>query len=128
VFFLTVSEVLKLHELQLNRYGGSTGVRDLGLLESAVSQAQAGFGGVYLHEDLAAMAAAYLFSLVKNHPFVDGNKRAGLATALAFLDLRPWPSPRAGSIRKVWRRSFESCRARRLEGRGATRGGEPSGW
>jgi death-on-curing protein len=90
-FFLTVAEVLALHDLQLGRYGGSPGIRDLGLLESAVSQAQAGFGGVYLHEDLAAMAAAYLFSIVKNHPFVDGNKRTGLASALTFLDLNGIP-------------------------------------
>ena len=85
--FLTVEDVLALHDLHLQKYGGSAGTRDAGLLESAASQAQAGFGGVYLHDDLASMAAAYLFSLVKNHPFVDGNKRAGLAAALTFLDL-----------------------------------------
>jgi death-on-curing protein len=85
--FLTVEDVLDLHDLHLQRYGGSAGVRDLALLESAVSQAQASFGGQYLHSDLAEMAAAYLFSLVKNHAFIDGNKRAGLAAALTFLDL-----------------------------------------
>jgi death-on-curing protein len=85
--FLTTDDVLAFHDLHLQRYGGSAGTRDIGLLESAVSQAKAGFGGQYLHEDLAAMAAAYLFSIVKNHPFVDGNKRTGLASALTFLDL-----------------------------------------
>jgi death-on-curing protein len=86
-FFLTIDDVLDLHDLHLGRYGGSAGVRDRGLLESAVSQARASFGGELLHADLAAMASAYLVSIVKNHPFVDGNKRAGLAAALTFLDL-----------------------------------------
>ncbi len=95
-FFLNVGEVLILHELQLARYG-SAGVRDLGLQESAVSQAQVGFGGVYLHEDVAAMAAAYLFSIVKNHPFIDGNKRTGLAAALTFLDLNGIPIDRSSA-------------------------------
>jgi death on curing protein len=85
--FFTVDDVLAIHILQLERFGGSAGVRDLGLLESAVSQARVGFAGAYLHEDLFAMASAYLFSIVKNHPFIDGNKRAGLAVALTFLDL-----------------------------------------
>jgi death on curing protein len=85
--FLEIADVLALHDLHLQRYAGSAGTRDPGLLESAVSQPQASFSGVYLHEDLAAMAAAHLFSIVKNHPFLDGNKRAGLASALTFLDL-----------------------------------------
>jgi death-on-curing protein len=84
---LTVSDVLLLHDAHLQRYGGSTGIRDAGLLDSAVSQAKATFSGLYLHEDLAAMVSAYLFSIVKNHPFIDGNERTGLAAALAFLDL-----------------------------------------
>jgi death-on-curing protein len=60
-------------------------VRDLGLLGSALAMPQASFGGVYLHTSLAEMAAAYLFHVARNHPFVDGNKRAALAAALAFL-------------------------------------------
>jgi death-on-curing protein len=87
VEFLSVNDVLELHALQLERYGGSAGIRDLGLLESAVAQPEASFGGEYLHEDLFAMAAAYLYHIVRNHPFVDGNKRAGLLAALVFLDL-----------------------------------------
>ena len=59
----------------------------MGLLESAVQQPQAGFGGEYLHADLFEMAAAYAFHLVQNHPFLDGNKRTGAATALVFLDI-----------------------------------------
>jgi death-on-curing protein len=60
---------------------------DRGLLESAVAQPQASFGGQFAHEGLFAMAAAYLFHIVSNHPFVDGNKRAGMLTAVVFLDV-----------------------------------------
>jgi len=87
VVFPTIDEVLELHALLLKRYGGAEGIREQGLLESALAQPQAIFGGRFLHENLFMMAAAYLFHIVKNHPFVDGNKRAGLATALAFLNL-----------------------------------------
>ena len=83
--FLTLDEVLESHAEQIATYGGSDGVRDVGLLESAVAQPLAMFGGQYLHADLFEMAAAYLFHLVKNHPFVDGNKRIGLEAALLFL-------------------------------------------
>lgn len=85
--FLTVDEVLVIHEAQLARFGGAAGLRDAGLLESAVAQPEASFAGEYLHTDLFAMAAAYLFHIVQNHPFVDGNKRTGLLAALVFLDL-----------------------------------------
>ena len=85
--FLTQEEVLRAHETQIARYGGSTGIRDLGLLESALSMPEASFGGTYLHADHYAMAAAYLFHIVSNHPFLDGNKRTGTATALFFLTL-----------------------------------------
>ena len=87
VEFLTVEVVLALHQRQLSRFGGGSGLRDRGLLESAVAQAQASLGGVYAHENLFAMAAAYLFHIVSNHPFVDGNKRVGLLAALVFLDV-----------------------------------------
>ena len=85
--FLTLDEVLALHADQIERYGGSSGLRDLGLLESAVAAPRATFGGALLHPTLPEMAAAYLFHLVQNHPFVDGNKRVGLAAAIAFLGL-----------------------------------------
>ncbi len=85
--FLSVEEVLFLHEEQLARYGGSGGVRDLGLLESAVATPQATFDGQLVHGDLFAMAAAYAFHIAQNQPFVDGNKRTGLAAALVFLEL-----------------------------------------
>lgn len=85
--FLTVEVVLALHQRQLDRFGGGAGLRDLGLLESAVAQPQASFGGTYAHEGLFVMAAAYLFHIVSNHPFVDGNKRTGLLAAQVFLDV-----------------------------------------
>jgi death on curing protein len=83
--FLTLAEVLLLHEDQVERFGGSTGVRDLGLLESALAQPSASFGGEFLHPTIAAQAAAYLFHIAKNHPFVDGNKRTAFAVMDAFL-------------------------------------------
>jgi death-on-curing protein len=85
--FLTLDEVLALHADQIERYGGSPGLRDLALLESALGAPRATFGRQLLHGSAAEIAAAYLFHLVRNHPFVDGNKRAGLAAALAFLGL-----------------------------------------
>lgn len=83
--FLTLDEVLFIHADQIGRYGGSHGLRDLGLLRSAIGMPGATFGGTYLHPTLAEMAAAYLFHIGQNHPFLDGNKRASLATALVFL-------------------------------------------
>ena len=85
--FLTVEVVLALHQAQLVRFGGGAGLRDRGLLESALAQPQASFGGAYAHEGLFAMAGAYLFHIVSNHPFIDANKRAGLLAAQVFLDL-----------------------------------------
>lgn len=85
--FLTLEEVLSLHADQIERYGGTPGLRDPGLLSSALAMPQASFAGKFLHATRHEMAAAYLFHLTQNHPFVDGNKRIGLAAALAFLGL-----------------------------------------
>jgi death-on-curing protein len=85
--FLDVEDVLLIHEEQLPRYGGSAGIRDRALLESAVAMPRATAGGEFAHEDLFAMAAAYAFHIAQNQPFVDGNKRTGLLAALVFLDL-----------------------------------------
>ena len=87
VRFLSLDQVLAIHADQIERYGGSLGVRDLGLLQSAMAMPRASFGGQYLHPTLHEMAAAYLFHLTQNHPFVDGNKRIGLAAAIGFLGL-----------------------------------------
>ncbi|TVQ23455.1 MAG: type II toxin-antitoxin system death-on-curing family toxin [Spirochaetaceae bacterium] len=85
--FLTLSEVLTILRDQIARYGGDFGVRDIGLVSSAIVVPQATFEGTHLHTDLFEMAAAYAFHLCQNHPFVDGNKRVALASALVFLDL-----------------------------------------
>jgi death on curing protein len=87
VELLTLDEVLSLHADQIERYGGSPLVRDFGLLDSAVAMPAATFGGQFVHVGLDEQTAAYLFYLVKNHPFVDGNKRTGLVAMLAFLGL-----------------------------------------
>src|SRR5689334_16237390 len=83
--FLTLAEVVELHRKGVERFGGSAEMRDPGLLQSALAMPQAGFGGEFLHPDLASMGAAYLFHLVTNHPFVDGNKRIGAVAARVFL-------------------------------------------
>jgi len=85
--FLALDEVLSLHADQIERYGGGSGVRDMTLLESALGMPRASMGGKYLHGTLAEMAAAYLFHIARNHPFVDGNKRTALMTTLIFLGL-----------------------------------------
>jgi death-on-curing protein len=87
VRFLSLEQVLAIHADQVRRYGGGLGVRDLGLLKSALAMPQASFSGQYLHPTLHEMAAAYLFHLTQNHPFLDGNKRIGLAASIAFLGL-----------------------------------------
>jgi len=83
--FLDLDRVLRTHVSLIERYGGEEGVRDVGLLHSAIAVPQASFGGELLHQDLFEMAAAYLYHIVQNHPFVDGNKRTGAAAAIIFL-------------------------------------------
>jgi death-on-curing protein len=85
--FLTLDEVLALHDDQLRRYGGRPGLRDISLLSSAIAMPAATYRGEFLHQGLHEMAAAYLFHICRNHAFVDGNKRASLAAALTFLRL-----------------------------------------
>src|SRR4030042_4939895 len=85
--FLTLGEVLEIHRDQIKRYGGDPDIRDLRLLQSAVAIPASSFGGQYFHGDLFEMGAAYLFHIVQNHPFIDGNKRTGAVAALVFLDL-----------------------------------------
>jgi len=89
--FLTLDDVLMLHADQVARYGGSATVRDLGLLDSAIAQPRMAFGGEPLCGDVYEMAAAYLFHIVQNHPFADGNKRTGAVAALVFLRLNSAP-------------------------------------
>jgi death on curing protein len=88
--FLSLDEVLEIHEQQVLRYGGSAGLLDSGALKSAVATPQATFGGLFLHASIAEMAAAYLFHICQNHPFVDGNKRVGANAAITFLLMNDW--------------------------------------
>jgi death-on-curing protein len=88
--YLTLEEVLELHRLALEQCGGLAGVRDLGGLDSALAQPQMAFGGQELYSSLGEKAAAPGFSLVCNHPFVDGNKRVGHAAMETFLVLNGW--------------------------------------
>lgn len=85
--FLTYEQVVAINLDQVQRFGGLAGLRDEGLLLSALAMPSTGFGDEYAHEDLFAMAAAYLFHIVKNHPFIDGNKRVGAVSARFFLML-----------------------------------------
>ena len=85
--FLDLASVIVIRVDQIQRYGGRVGVGDFGLLESALAMPRASFGGEWLHRDRFEMAAAYAFHLCRNHPFIDGNKRTGLACALIFLDI-----------------------------------------
>ncbi len=87
VVFLSLAEVLEIHQDQIGRYGGAPGTRDLNLLKSALAMPAATFGEEFLHTDIYEMAAAYLFHLVQNHPFIDGNKRVGAMAAIVFLAL-----------------------------------------
>lgn len=85
--FLTLAEVLEIHKDLIEAHGGSDGIRDLALLESALAVPQAAFGGTFLHALPFEMAAAYAFHIAENQPFVDGNKRTALAAALVFLEI-----------------------------------------
>lgn len=91
VVFLDVEHVEALHAIGLRYAGGSAGVRDRGALESAVMRPRATFGGAPLYPTLAGMAAALLEGVARNHPFLDGNKRAAFLAALSFLEVNGYP-------------------------------------
>ena len=83
--FLSVADVIEIHLDQVASFGGTAGIRDEGLLESALAQPQATFFGEYLHPTIYEQAAAYLYHITKNHPFIDGNKRTAFAIMDTFL-------------------------------------------
>ena len=85
--FLTFADIVEIHEYQIENFGGASGLRDIELLKSAIGMPESTFGGVFLHPTIYEMAAAYLYHLVENHPFVDGNKRVGAMATLIFLDI-----------------------------------------
>ncbi|MDQ3521394.1 MAG: type II toxin-antitoxin system death-on-curing family toxin [Gemmatimonadota bacterium] len=85
--FLTEETVLRMHDTLIERFGGTFGLRDVGGLSSALATPQASFGGQLLNTSLAEMTASYLVGLVRNHPFIDGNKRTAYAVTATFLRL-----------------------------------------
>jgi death on curing protein len=97
-FHLDLDTVLEIHASVIEEFGGSGGIREKALLESAVAAPQASFGGTSVYADLTEIGAAYLFFLCRNHPFIDGNKRVALASCLVFLrlnGLEPAPDSQA---------------------------------
>jgi death-on-curing protein len=83
---ITKSMIIQLHELSINKYGGSKGIRDIGLMESAIARPYQTFGGLDLYPSVFEKAAALAESIIINHPFVDGNKRTGYLAMLAILE------------------------------------------
>lgn len=83
--YISLSEVLQIHEKLINSFGGSTGIRDMGLLQSAIHRPEATFGGVDLYTSIYLKSAALLESLILNHPFFDGNKRTAISSTAYFL-------------------------------------------
>ena len=90
ILFLTLEDVLTLHDDAIAFAGGSPGVRSIDLLQAAIAQPEAGFGGEWANPFPFGMAAAYAFHLSRNHAFIDGNKRVGLSAAVAFLFMNGW--------------------------------------
>ena len=89
--FLTLEKVIDIHRSMISSHGGSHGIRDHALLESAISQPSMGdASGNFFHDDVFHMAAAYLYGIIKNHPFIDGNKRTALLCSIVFLEKKLW--------------------------------------
>jgi len=93
VLYLSLDEVLEIHSVLIQRFGGSAGVRDLGLLESALYRPQTGY-----YKNLTEMASAMFESLIKNHPFVDGNKRVAFFATDVFLRLNGYKFQVEGGV------------------------------
>ncbi len=84
--FLTLAEIIVIHKNQIDLYGGDYEIRDITLLSSAIAMPETTFDGEFLHKNLYEMAAAYAYHICQNHPFIDGNKRVALVSALIFLE------------------------------------------
>lgn len=96
--YLTVAEVLALHDYQIVRFGGRSGILNLSLLESAVSRVKTNISGSDMYGSVFQKAAVLAYSLIKNHPFVDGNKRTGLHSALTFIELNGYKVEMPSSV------------------------------
>ncbi len=101
IIFLAVEDVLQIQEDTIREEGGLPGLRDPKLLESAIMTPMQQFDGSYLHEDIAAMAAAYLFHLAQNHAFHDGNKRVAALCAVIFLHVNGHETPDPVELERV---------------------------
>ncbi|MBD2419155.1 type II toxin-antitoxin system death-on-curing family toxin [Anabaena cylindrica FACHB-243] len=88
--FIEEEDVLNIHNKQINLYGGLLGIRDKDLLSSAICVPQASFAGKFLHPTIVEQAAAYLFHIIKNHAFIDGNKRTAFDVMITFLNLNDY--------------------------------------
>lgn len=86
IFFLSIDEIVYINKQNISLFGGIHGIRDFALLDAAVKRPQSSLSGNFLYKDTYTMAAVYAHGLIKNHPFIDGNKRTGMAAALIFLD------------------------------------------
>lgn len=109
MIFLSLEEVIQIQNELVSEYGGLHGIRDMGLLVSAIEMPKATMFGEYLHESIFDKAAAYLFHIVCNHAFVDGNKRTGAASTLIFLSLN-------GQEMKYDKKDFEEMVCKVAEG------------
>lgn len=87
IFFLTLEHIITIHSNQIDGYGGSHGIRDISLLESAVFRPQTTFGGEEMYESIFDKAAALVQSIIMNHAFLDGNKRTGMVSGIIFLEI-----------------------------------------
>lgn len=87
---ITIRQVLILHELQIEKYGGLSGIRDVGMLQSAIGRPFATFGGSDLYPDIFTKTAALIQSIIKNHPFLDANKRTAFASAVTLLEVNEY--------------------------------------
>lgn len=123
LLYLTAEAVKAIHDEVLSAHGGSSGLRDTALLESAVAAPQATYGGQPLLKDVVEIAAAYLFYLCSNHPFVDGNKRTALAACLVFLEANDrLPDPGLpGREVDAWEALAMDVGASRLDREGTTK-------
>ncbi len=93
IYYLSDDQILAVHQAQIQRFGGSAGVRDKGALEAALARPAMTFGGEDLYPDIPSKAAALMHSLVMNHPFVDGNKRVGVSAVELFVAANGWELP-----------------------------------
>jgi death on curing protein len=91
-YFFERTEVILIHQMLIDAFGGMHGIRDFGLLDSALAQPRITFEGAFLHSNVPEMASAYFFHIIKNHPFIDGNKRTGSVVAIAFAHLNGFES------------------------------------